>query len=165
MKKTSIIPLLSVIFILSASKSIGQNGKDIYHPPATVDSRPKLPDLVITDVKVSGASISSSGVSKRTVTYTIKNIGTAPAPWSKLQVQGYIHNDDVYDFRTMKKVFLDLLGTANSLSKINPGETTTKSISCDSKIFGNYPFLILKIDPLNKVAEHNEDNNHNVAGL
>lgn len=154
-----------IAFVLSASKAIGQIGKDIYHPPTTVDNRLKLPDLVITDIKVSGASISSSGVSKRTVTYAIKNIGTAPAPWSKLQIQGYINNDDVYDFRTMKKVFLDLLGTANSLSIINPGETITKSISCDSKIFGNYPFLILKIDPLNKVAEHNEDNNHNMAGL
>ena len=158
MKKTILLALTICIF----ANIIAQvKGRDILNPTTTIDSRKKMPDLVITKVKISGRYKNANSVEVRDITYEIKNEGNA-APGYFVELQGYLTNDDVYDWVNMAKGCTDIVENATVL--LAPGKSVTKTFTCGSAIIKNgYRFYVLRADYRERIAEQNENNNHNVA--
>ena len=97
----------------------------------------------------------------RDITYEIKNEGNA-APGYFVELQGYLTNDDVYDWVNMAKGCTDIVENATLL--LAPGKSFTKTFTCGSAIIKNgYRFYVLRADYREKITEQNENNNHNVA--
>ena len=137
------------------------NKRDIYNPATTIDNSRKMPDLIITKLKVSDKYTNANGVGVRDITYEIKNIGNA-APEYYVEMQGYLTNDDVYDWSNMAKGCTNILENATVL--LSPGKSVTKTFTCGTAIIKQgYRNYVLRADYRNKTIESNENNNHNLA--
>ncbi len=159
MKKITLIVL--IITSINSTSFAQIKKRDIYNPATTIDNSRKMPDLVITNLKVSDKYTNANGVGVRDITYEIKNIGNA-APEYFVELQGYITNDDVYDWKTMAKGCSDIVENATVL--LAPGKSFTKTFTCGTAIIKQgYRNYVLKADFRNKTIESNENNNHNLA--
>lgn len=116
-----------------------------------VDSDSRLPDLIITDVKVHAFK-----GNRFPYTYTIKNVGQSPHR-KNVTWQAYYSKDRVFD----KQADRPAHGTTVFFgSGLGPGQSIDKN-------WGFHPsdrdpekrYLVFLIDPKNKVEELSEDNN------
>lgn len=158
MKKIISLALLICLFNATNAQI---KGNDIYTAPTQVDGTDRLPDLVITRVKVSGNTVSNNGPI-RTITFEIKNQGNNSLGRSAVTINGYFTNDDVYDAKTMKASCGTVLRNVNIT--LSPGKTITTSYNCEDKgIFSKYRYFVIWADVNNSITEKNENNNLNTA--
>lgn len=133
------------------------------------DPRPKLPtgvktgtpDIVMLSVKVGPiekVQTNNQTINMRTVSYTLKNAGTASVDLSKITLQGFVGYDDVMIPSQMTPV-------CGAVAKQNggflvAGGTFSGSYKCtiDSKWSGMHYYLIIA-DNDNSIQELNEKNN------
>lgn len=158
MKKTISLALTICLFVNGFAQV---KSRDILNTTTTTDSRKKMPDLVITKVKISGRYKNANSVEVRDITYEIKNEGNA-APAYFVELEGFLTNDDVYNWATMAKGCTDIVENATVM--LAPGKTVTKTFTCGSAIIKNgYRYYVLRVDYRERIAEQNENNNHNIA--
>jgi subtilase family serine protease len=105
--------------------------------------------------------------------YTIKNVGTAPAnldgPTSadadNVSVQAFLSADTVFNNAGDIAAGGTILGTS-PLGNLNPGETLSGSFSSSAAVNPTAtPYLVLKVDWGNVVAESDETNNTRAAPI
>ena len=156
------IILLALAICLFASSYAQIKGQDIYNAPTQIDGTDKLPDLVITRVKVSGNTASNTGP-MRTITFEITNQGNKELERrGTVTINGYFTNDDVYVANNMKASCGTVL--RNVQLTLAPGKTITTSYNCEDKgIFSKYRYFVIWADVNNAIREKNENNNLNTA--
>ena len=122
-----------------------------------------LPDLVVSSLAVTSWSLNSV-----TYAWTITNVGTAPAnmdgPTSansdNLSVQAYLSADTIYGNAGDIPAGGTIVGNS-PLGMLNPGQSISGSFTASVPLLfpPAAPFLVLKVDPDNLVAESDETNN------
>jgi hypothetical protein len=120
------------------------------------------PDLIVSALSVT--SWTANTISYR---YTIKNIGTGPAnldgPTSanadNVSVQAYLSRDTIFANSDDIPAGGTIIGNS-PLGVLNPGDTFTGFFSASAKVNNDItPYLVLKVDFGNVVAESDETNN------
>lgn len=107
----------------------------------------KLPDLKVTKVKAERKMV--KGKPKLVVSYTVKNIGTAPAPASTTGI-------------TLRQ--LSLKPGEQTCPPLKPGKEYSTEWSCDIKEVGKYSIKV-GADYRNYFPEMNEMNNQNTIKI
>jgi hypothetical protein len=121
-----------------------------------------IPDLTLTELRLSTKGAKINGM--RTIYYTVKNLGSWPVKYNKIELQGYLHNDDTYTPSNMTPACGSIASNATTWLKHN--ETFSGSFNCtDNDLFNRYKLYILYVDVNNTILEKNENNNHNVVGV
>ncbi|MGB3531187.1 MAG: hypothetical protein WBB35_17635, partial [Saprospiraceae bacterium] len=116
------------------------------------------------DLKITNASILSDISKGIRYAINISNIGNQDANLQgataseedNVTIQSYLSNDQVID--AQDKRIQDVLLGVSPLTVIKPGEVFS-IVNKDSMVATGYRFLIIKIDPLNKLNECAELNN------
>ena len=156
MKKIKVLIILLFALLVTSSQIFAQKGKQIYHPPTTVDNRPSLPDLIISSFVVTSKTATSISFN-----YTIKNIGTKLYEYKQASISYYFSNDDVINFagNNPDNGRRDFSNMADHTGfTLAPSEQYqyhgTFSVTGS---FVNYQYCMLRIDHYN--TEANNDNN------
>jgi CARDB len=161
-----IVSICNINTIAMAQKPPTTPKTDIDKPitdklPITDSAKP-ISDLTLTELRLSTKGAKISGM--RTIYYTVKNIGRGGVRYNNIELQGYLHNDDVYVPSNMTPACGSI--ASNTTTFLKPNQTFSGSFNCtDNDLFNRYQLYILYVDVNNKIPEINENNNHNVVGV
>lgn len=127
-----------------------------------------LPDLIVSKLEV--VSFTATSI---TYSYTIKNVGTAPAnldgptsaDFDNVSVQAFLSQDTIFNNAGDIPAGGTILGTS-PLGMLNPGDTFTGSFTSGvSQDPATFSYLTLMVDWGNVVAESDETNNTAAAPM